>query len=84
MGKYDAKPQIVGDPLLLWKSREGSMPILAKVAKGTLCVPGSSAPSERVFSKAGQLLNKRRAALKSKSVDMLVFLNKNYTFNTLM
>ena len=56
------------------------MPILAKVTKAILCVPGSSVPSERVFSKAGQLLNKKRAALKSKSVDVLMFLNRNYTF----
>ena len=45
-----------------------------------LCIPGSSVPSERVFSKSGQLLNKKRASLKSKNVDMLIFLNKNYPF----
>ena len=49
------------------------MPILAEVARALLCVPGSSVPSERVFSKSGQLLNKRRASLKSKNVDMLIF-----------
>ena len=78
--KYDAEPQIRGDPLQWWKSREASMPILAKVARAILCVPGSSVPSERVFSKSGQLLNKKRASLKSKNVDMLIFLNKNYPF----
>lgn len=78
--KYDAEPQIQGNPLDWWKSREGSMPTLAKVAKAILCVPGSSVPSERVFSKSGQLLNKRRASLKSKNVDMLIFLNKNYSY----
>ena len=56
------------------------MPILAEVARAILCVPGSSVPSERVFSKSGQLLNKKRASLKSKNVDMLIFLNKNYPF----
>ena len=78
--KYDAEPQIRGDPLQWWKSREASMPILAEVARAILCVPGSSVPSERVFSKSGQLLNKKRASLKSKNVDMLIFLNKNYPF----
>lgn len=78
--KYDAEQQIAGDPLAWWKSREGSLPILSEVAKSILCVPGSSVPSERVFSKAGQILNKRRASLKSKNVDMLVTLNKNYSF----
>ena len=80
MVKYDAEPQIRGDPLQWWKSREASMPILAEVARAILCVPGSSVPSERVFSKSGQLLNKKRASLKSKNVDMLIFLNKNYPF----
>lgn len=78
--KYDTEQQITGDPLAWWKSREGSLAILSEVAKPILCVPGSSVPSERVFSKAGQILNKRRASLKSKHVDMLVTLNKNYSF----
>ena len=43
--KYDAEPQITGDPLLWWRSREGTMPILAQVARAILCVPGSSVPS---------------------------------------
>ena len=30
--KYDAEPQIVGDPLKWWRSREGSLPNLAQVA----------------------------------------------------
>lgn len=78
--KYDAEPQSRGDPLLWWKSRESSMPILSEVARSILCVPGSSVSSERVFSKSGQILDKRRASLKSKNVDMLIFLNKNYYF----
>ena len=81
--KYDAEPQIRGDPLLWWKARQASMPILSEVARAILCVPGSPVPSERVFSKSGQLLNKKRASLKSKNVDMLIFLNKNYSFKHL-
>ena len=78
--KYDTEPQIRGNPLEWWKSREGSLPLLAEVAKSTLCVPGTSVPSERVFSKSGQLLNKKRCSLTSKNVDMMIFLNKNYEF----
>ena len=78
--KYDAEPQITGGLLLWWRSREGTMPILAQVARAILCVPGSSVPSERVFSKAGELLNKRRSSLKNKHVDMLLFLNKNFSY----
>ena len=60
------EPQIKGYPLKWWNSREGSMPVLAEVARTILCVPGSPVPSERVFSKSGQILNKRRASLKEK------------------
>ena len=55
------------------------MPNLAKLGKSVLCIPATSVPSERVFRKAGHLLNKR-CSLKSKNVDMLVFLNKNYNY----
>ena len=48
--KYDAEPQIRGDPLQWWKSREASMPILAEVARSVLCIPGSSVPSETIPS----------------------------------
>lgn len=78
--KYDGELQIKGDPLEWWKGRKGSMPILSEVARAVLCVPGSSVPSERVFSKSGHLLNKKRASLKGKNVKMLLFLNKNYSY----
>jgi hypothetical protein len=40
--------------------------------------PGyTSTPSERVFSKAGEIVSRLRANLKLSTVDMLVFLSKN-------
>ena len=66
LDRYDAEAQIRGDPLQWWKSREISMPFLAEVARAILCIPGSSVPCERVFSKSGQLLNNRRCSLKNK------------------
>ena len=59
--KNNPEPQIKGDPLEWRKSREGSMPILAEVVRGVLCTPGTSVPSERVFSKSGHLLNKKKS-----------------------
>ena len=56
------------------------MTILAEVVRGVLCTPGTGVLSERVFSKSGHLLNKKRASLKSKNVDMLISLNKNYPY----
>ena len=60
-----------------WKNHEAHLPRLSKLAKKYLCIPASSVPSERVFSKAGELVSTRRANLKPKNVDMILFLNKN-------
>ncbi|XP_030386796.1 uncharacterized protein LOC115633472 isoform X2 [Scaptodrosophila lebanonensis] len=42
-----------------------------------LCVPATSTESERMFSKAGLIVSEKRSSLKSKNVDMLIFINKN-------
>ena len=41
------------------------LPVLCRVAIGVLSVPASSASSERVFSTAGRVLEKRRCQLSS-------------------
>lgn len=76
---YKSEPVVPlsDNPLLWWKERELRYPLLANVAKYYLCIPATSVPSERVFSKAGQVVNDRRASIKPKHVDYLVFLNKN-------
>lgn len=43
-----------------------------------LCIPATSTESERMFSKAGLIISDRRSCLKAKTVDMLLFINKNY------
>ena len=47
------------------------------LAKKYLAIPGSSVPSERLFSKAGELISENRSQLKPKNVDTILFLNKN-------
>ena len=65
------------DPLTWWKIHEKRFNLLSQLAKKYLCVPGTSVPSERLFSKAGELVSIRRNRLKAKNVDMMLFLNKN-------
>lgn len=52
-------------------------PLLSKLTRKYLCVPGTSVRSKRVFSTAGNIVNKKRAALDPDQVDRLVFLANN-------
>ncbi|XP_039969731.1 E3 SUMO-protein ligase ZBED1-like [Bactrocera tryoni] len=64
------------DPLSYWQiTTDGDA--FKTLAKKYFCVPASSCESERVFSKAGQLISKRRTRQSSTVVDKLLFLNKN-------
>ncbi|KAK0150377.1 Zinc finger BED domain-containing protein 1 [Merluccius polli] len=65
------------NPLSWWKVHEHEYPVLSKVAKRFLCIPGTSVSSERVFSSAGDIVTAQRSVLKSEHVDQLVFLHKN-------
>ena len=48
------------DPLLWWRNHETYFPTIAKLARKYLCIPASTAPSERVFSTAKNILQKKR------------------------
>ena len=61
------------DPLTWWKKNEINYPNIAKMAKKYLSIPATSVPSERLFSKAGEIVSARRASIKSKNVDMILF-----------
>ncbi|KAL4096990.1 hypothetical protein QTP88_021842 [Uroleucon formosanum] len=65
------------DPLIWWRENSYNYPYLHILAKRTLCCLGTSVPCERVFSKAGLILNDRRCRLKNDKVKMLLFLNYN-------
>lgn len=66
-----------GNPLNWWKGNQEKYPTLAKLAKSFLCIPGTSTPSERLFSVAGNIVSKKRASLSPEHVDMLTFLHSN-------
>ncbi|CAG9830004.1 unnamed protein product [Diabrotica balteata] len=63
------------NPLDFWEKHKNSMPELYRLHLKYLCVPATSVPSERLFSKAGQLTNLRRNRLAPKNLDMILFLN---------
>ena len=77
--QYFEEPNIdrIKNPLEWWKNNENKFPRLQQLAKKYLCIPGSSVPSERLFSKAGQLVSERRNRIKPKNIDMMLFLNHN-------
>ena len=63
------------DPLNYWdvKRKSRVMPTVKKF----FCVPGTSVPSEKLFSKAGELISAKRSRLGKRNVDMLLFISKN-------
>ena len=48
------------------------------LARQYLSIPGTSVPSERIFSCAELVVSKLRNRLSSSLVDQIIFLNKNY------
>jgi len=60
-----------------WKQHKMILPELYKLQQKYLCIPATSVPSERVFSKAGLLTNDRRNRLSPKNLNYIIFLNSN-------
>lgn len=60
-----------------WKGNESRFPLMAKMVQKYLCIPATSTPSERIFSKAGNVVTRYRSLLKPEKVNMLVFLSNN-------
>lgn len=61
-----------------WRQHQNTFPKLARVATFVHSIPASSAPSERAFSMAGHVLQKRRSSLKSSALDDVLFLNSYF------
>lgn len=80
--KFKAEPCIAPErnPLDWWKSNELNYPHLALFAKCVLAIPGTSVPSERIFSTAGDIVYAQRACLSPENVNILIFLKKNLQF----
>ncbi len=64
------------DPLQWWKDHSQVYLTIANVAKVYLSTVATSVPSERLFSKSGELVSAKRNRIKPKNIDMILFLNK--------
>ncbi len=70
------------DPLAWWISIGKELyPNIYKVALRALIIPGSSVPSERVFSHAGSIISKKRSSLADDTAANLIFLKENLAVN---
>ncbi len=73
---YFAEPLLPRDedPFKWWQTEKRKFKQLSRLVPKYLVVPGTSVPSERVFSQAGNVLTKKRACLNDENVCMLVCL----------
>jgi hypothetical protein len=67
-------------PLEWWRIYHAQYPNIWNLAQRILSIPATSAPAERVFSAASNIVNKKRVNLKPESVDLLIFLRGNKQF----
>ena len=68
------------DILSWWKSMSTQFPRLSKTAKYYLCIPATSATSERSFKIANDIITKKRNRLKPDTVEKLTFLKNNFIY----
>jgi len=66
------------DILAYWKAHAEVVPYLASFARSILCIPASSASSERVFSAAGNIVTHKRSKISSSKTEQLVYIHDNY------
>jgi hypothetical protein len=65
------------DPLKWWHENRLRFPNVALVARQLLGVPATSVASERAFSKAGDIITKKRNRLGPTKAEMVLFLMEN-------
>ena len=60
-----------------WAAHADEYPLVGAIARHTLCIPASSATSERSFSKTGHIHRQRRRKLSDDHIASLSFLTWN-------
>ncbi|GBN07692.1 hypothetical protein AVEN_249459-1 [Araneus ventricosus] len=66
------------DPLKYWAVNKLRFPRLYKLVERRLCIPATSVPCERIFSKTGNCLTDKRSRLGHKKLSEIIFLNVNW------
>jgi len=67
----------MSSPFAWWAEHAKRFPGVAAAARTYLCIPATSAASERQNSKAGDVVSKKRNSLKPSTADRVVFLMEN-------
>ena len=67
----------IKDALAWWAAKEATWPMVAAVARHSLCVPASAACSERGFSATGHIVRARRSRLSDEKITELSHLCNN-------
>ena len=68
----DAYAPPLSDPIKWWIERKDSYPTLWRMAVDLLGIPATSTPSERIFSKAGEVFSSRRKWLNADAAQALL------------
>ena len=66
------------NPLSWWSGNCRQFPLLSILARRILCIPATSAPTERVFSTAGLTISNSRASILPQNASNLVFLHDSW------
>lgn len=67
--------KVLSNPLMWWKNNASNLPLLSRLARRILCIPATSAPSERVFPIAGLTITKLRSSLSSDNASAIICLH---------
>ncbi|KAG7360661.1 hAT family C-terminal dimerization domain containing protein [Nitzschia inconspicua] len=71
--------KVSNDPLKWWEEKAAYLPIMSSLVKAYLSIQATSAPSERVFSVASRLIEKRRnRRLNPELAGKMLFLAENW------
>ena len=66
--------KVPSNPLEWWAQHEGKYPILSSLARNVLCIPATSAPTERLFSYDGLTIADNRANLLPDNAAEIIYL----------